>query len=160
MTLPLPVGDYEFLEDSSSEMGQLNDFFAEMEKSHVETIPQPQWQQYFPNESRGYFLECDVFFPEERHHLMSNFPPCPVQTEINEEDVSSYFSQAWHAKHGEDCKMPASKKLCATLVDKKDVVLHAENALVYSRIGARVVVKKVLAFRQERYNWLIIRDFP
>ena len=152
MTLPLPVGDYEFLEDSSNEMEQLNRFFEEMEKSHVEKIPQPQWQQYFPEESRGYFLECDVFFPEERHHLMSNFPPCPVQTEITEDDVSSYFSQAWHAKHGEDCKMPASQKLCATLVDKKDVVLHSENALIYSRIGAKVVVKKVLAFRQERYN--------
>ena len=46
--------------------------------------------------------------------------------------------------------MPASEKLCASLVDKKDIVLHSENALVYSRIGARIVVKRVLAFKQER----------
>ena len=81
---------------------------------------------------------------------MENYPPCPVQTVITEKDVSDYYSQAWHAKHGEDTKMPDSQKLCASLVDKRDVVMHSENAIIYSRIGAKIVVKRALAFRQER----------
>ena len=152
MTLPLPVGDYRFLDESSDEMRKLQVFFEKMESSHTENTSQPRWQDHFSDESKGYFLECDVYFPEERHHLMSNFPPCPVQTEITEDNVSTYYSQAWHAKHGDGCKMPKSQKLCATLEDKKDVVLHSENAIIYSRIGARIVVKKALAFRQERYS--------
>ena len=149
MTLPLPVGDYQFLEDSCEEITQLQSFFVKMEESHSGKTQQPDWHQYFPDESRGYYLECDVVYPEERHHLMSNLPPCPVQTVITEEDVSCHYSQAWHAKHG-DCKMPKSQKLCATLVDERNVVMHSENAKIYSRIGARVIVKRALSFRQER----------
>ena len=150
MTLPLPVGDYKFLENNSSEFQQLENFFSHMEKSHTTKIPQPEWSQHFPDSSRGYFLECDVYFPPERHSSMANFPPCPAQTRLEEENVSEHYRKAWHARNGEGHKMPASEKLCASLVDKKDIVLHSENALVYSRIGARIVVKRVLAFKQER----------
>ena len=150
MALPLPVGEYEFLEENSSEVTRIQNFFLEMEKSHIEKRPPPEWVNHFPDDTRGYFFECDVFFPADRHQSMSNFPPCPTQTQINEENVSEHYSQAWHARYGEGVKMPTSEKLCASLVDKKNIVLHSENALVYSRIGARVVVKKVLAFRQER----------
>ena len=150
MTLPMPVGDYHFIDKESDEMQRLQHFFSEMEESHINKTPPPTWSQHFPDEKKGYFLECDITFPPERHHSMSNFPPCPTQTKINEEDVSEHYSWAWHARYGAETKMPASEKLCASLVDKTDVVLHSENALVCSRIGAKVVVKRVLSFRQER----------
>ena len=150
MTLPMPTGGYEFLDEDSSEMSRLRDFFIQMEKSHIEEKSPPKWSEHFPDETRGYFLECDIFFPPDRHKSMSNFPPCPTQTRISEENVSKHYSWAWHARYGEGVKMPASEKLCASLVDKENVVLHCENALVYSRIGVRVVVKRVLAFTQDR----------
>ena len=146
----MPVGDYEFLEKDCDEMGRLQQFFSEMEESHTSKEPPPEWSHHFPDESRGYFMECDVFFPPERHQSMVNFPPCPTQTKITEEEVSEHYSSAWHARYGEDTKMPASEKLCASLVDKTNIILHSENAVVYSRIGVKLVVKRVLAFRQER----------
>ena len=150
MTLPLPVGDYEFLKDDDVEVTKLRDFFIKMECSHLEKTEAPDWTEYFPDSSKGYYLECDVTFPIDRHEKLSNFPPCPTRTKITEDDVSSHFKQAWRARYGEGVKMPDCEKLCASLTDKKSVVLHSENAIVYSRIGAKIVVKKVLRFRQER----------
>ena len=67
MTLPMPTGGYEFLDEDSSEMSRLRDFFIQMEKSHIEEKSPPKWSEHFPDETRGYFLECDIFFPPDRH---------------------------------------------------------------------------------------------
>ena len=74
MSLPLPCGDYEFLEDGADEFQALTKYFDEVERSHQEKREPPHWSSHFKDESRGYFIEADVLYPPERHHMMKDYP--------------------------------------------------------------------------------------
>ena len=141
MSLPLPCGDYEFLENGADEFQSLVNYFDEVERSHQEKREPPQWSSHFKDESRGYFIEADVLYPPERHHMMRDYPPCPTATEFKEEDTSPYYREAWHVKNG-DRKMPNSTKLCASLVDKRNVVLHSEAPHLVNWFALLLLLKK------------------
>ena len=96
MSLPLPCGDYEFLDNGGDEFQSLVNYFDEVERSHQEKREAPQWSSHFKDETRGYFIEADVLYPPERHHMMKDYPPCPTATEFKEEDTSPYYREAWH----------------------------------------------------------------
>jgi hypothetical protein len=127
MMFLMPVGDFHFLEDGSEDLLQLRHFFDLMEMHHADGGEVPLWRNLFPDEEEGYYLECDVSYPQDRHESMMDFPPCPAKTSIKEENLSQHFKDMWHLRNGPG-RIPDSEKLIASLESKESIVLHSENA--------------------------------
>jgi hypothetical protein len=123
----MPVGGFRFLEEGSEDMIKLQHFFYLMEEHHANGGDLPIWSNHFSNEEEGYYLECDVSYPEDRHESLAGFPPCPAKTNIKEENLSSHFKEMWHLRNGEG-RIPESEKLIASLITKESIVIHSENA--------------------------------
>jgi hypothetical protein len=165
MMFLMPVGDFHFLEDDSEDSVKLQHFFHLMEDSHLRGGNVPIWNKHFPNEEEGYYLECDVSYPEDRHESLADFPPCPAKTSIKEENLSTHFKEMWYLRNGVG-RIPDSEKLIASLVSKESIVIHSENAgktvyyhiypipsppsALYARLGCKIIIKRILKFRQAR----------
>ena len=95
--------------------------------------------------SEGYFFEVDLKYPKELHDLHNEFPLCPEQIEIKDEWMSQY-----QRNMKKDLQMKGkSKKLCLTLFDKNQYVLHYKNLKFCLENGLILTkIHKVLKFKQ------------
>ena len=101
------------------------------------------------DESTGYMFNCDLEYPKDLHDLHDEFPMCPENLTIKDEWLSPYQMEM---KNNFNIK-GASKKLCLTLFDKKDYILHYRNLKYCLSKGLKIKrVNKVLKFNQS--PWL------
>ena len=97
----------------------------------------------------GYIFQCDLEYPHNLHDLHDKFPMCPENLTIKDEWLSTYqmeMKKSFQIKG-------VSKKLCLTLFDKKDYILHYRNLKFCLSKGLKIKrVNKVLKFNQS--PWL------
>ena len=134
MSQYLPEKNFEWEEDSFSDKD------IELVKSKILDIKD--------DSSEGYFFEVDLKYPKELHDLHNEFPLCPEQIEIKDEWMSQY-----QRKMKKDLQIKGkSKKLCLTLFDKKQYVLHYKNLKFCLENGLILTkIHKVLKFKQSQW---------
>ena len=97
----------------------------------------------------GYIFSVDLEYPHNIHDLHDEFPLCPENLTIKDEWLSKYqidMKEKFEIKG-------LSKKLCLTLFDKKDYIIHYRNLKYCLSKGLKIKkVKKVLKFNQS--PWL------
>ena len=119
----------------------------------------PIWTDYFPEQNgygEGFFVQVDIDIPEELHDKLQYLPPAPCHTSVSTSSLPPHMQEMYRQRYGEGAQGSTSEKLIASLLNKKDVVLHYSTAEMYARIGAKLKIKKVLRFTQGRIleNWI------
>ena len=98
--------------------------------------------------STGYIFDVDMIYPKNLHDLHNEFPLCPEQIEIKDDFLSDYQLKQ---KNNLNIK-GKSKKLCLTLFDKKNYVIHYRNLKFCLESGLKLTkINRVLKFDQSQY---------
>ncbi|MEW8548185.1 MAG: hypothetical protein AB2693_32175 [Candidatus Thiodiazotropha sp.] len=117
----------------------------ELENFDVMSIPE--------DSDTGYVVVADLEIPEGQHDKFDQFPMCPENVEIGEEQVSQYTRELAAACN---MKLRPTKKLCLSLNDKTRYAVHYRTLQSYLRHGVVLRhVHKVISFRQS----LWLQDF-
>ena len=111
-----------------------------------------EWQNFIMNQNneqdKGYYLKVDLEYPSNLHDSHDTFPCAPEHMKIEKELLSDYQKELGDelgVKYG-------GKKLCLTLQDKKEYVLHYRNLKQYLDLGLKLKkVHKVLEFDQSAW---------
>ena len=129
MIQPLPQKDFEFMNDE-----QLKNF-------DFLSVP--------VDSCTGYILEVDLEYDDTLHHIHNDYPLCPENVSIVEEDLSSYTKLLAEKL---EVKIMPTKKLVCNLKDKKKYVIHYRNLQLYVKLGIRVTrIHRVIEFTQSRW---------
>ena len=152
----LPIGGYKFLDEEHEDLDKIRKYFEEVEAIHKVGKPglndtkMPSWDTFFPHDTegvgQGFFIEADVHIPPDRHEYLEGLPPAPAPTKIGIEDLPPHIQLLLKERYGEHYSGGKVEKLVASLLDKKDLVMHHSTAELYARLGAQITVKRVLAF--------------
>ena len=138
-------------------------FFEEIDRvfneEQLTDLDMPIWTDYFPEQNgygEGFFVQVDIDIPEELHDKLQYLPPAPCHTSVSTSSLPPHMQEMYRQRYGEGAQGSTSEKLIASLLNKKDVVLHYSTAEMYARIGAKLKIKKVLRFTQGRIleNWI------
>jgi len=133
MTQYLPLKNFRWLEESE---------FSKID-----------WNKVDDHSSIGYFLEVDLYYPENLHDLHSDLPCCPEKNFIEEKYLSDFQKNVLASLRLNNYDRTKTEKLVLTLSDKKKYVLHYRNLKLYLKLGLKLTkVYKVLSFYQT--NWL------
>ena len=101
------------------------------------------------NSPTGYILEVDLEYNESLHLIHNDYPLCPENVPIVEEDLSPYTRQL--AKKLE-VKIVPTKKLVCNLKNKTKYVINYRNLQLYVKLGIRVTkIQRVIKFTQSRW---------
>ena len=73
------------------------------------------------NSPTGYILEVDLEYDETLHNIHNDYPLCPKNVSIAEENLSPYTKQLAEKL---DVKIVLTKKLVCNLKNKTKYVLH------------------------------------
>ena len=125
----LPLRDFRFLDEN------------EISTFDVMTVD--------PNGDTGYFVECDIIYPESLHDSHSDLPMVPCHLNITK-DILSDVSIHLGEKHGQ--KFNPQTKLAPTLENKEKYICHSANLRFYLENG--LILKKVhrvLSFTQSAW---------
>lgn len=96
----------------------------------------------------GYFIECDLKYPEHLHELHSNLPLAPELLKIEYDNLSPYARRAIRKTEG--VRRYRDVKLMSTFHDRKKYVLHIRNLQLYLSLGMELTkIHRVLEFRQD-----------
>ena len=129
MIQPLPQRDFEFMNE---EQLQNFDFMS---------VP--------ADSPTGYILEVDLDYDETLHNIHNDYPLCPENVSIFEEDLSPYTKLLAEKL---DVKIVPTKKLVCNLKNKTKYVIHYRNLQLYVKLGIRVTkVHRVIEFTQSRW---------
>lgn len=128
----VPVGDYEWLTDTELEM---------LERDILQVPEQGD---------KGYIMCVDLKYPEHLHEQHACMPLAPEQLDLTFEDLSPYSQACLIELQGEKrAKRYRARKLCTTLKDKKNYVIHHRTLLLYLRLGMRLeTIHRAFSFRQ------------
>ena len=102
-----------------------------------------------PDGDKGYFVECDIIYPENLHDSHSDLPMIPSHLNITK-DILSDVSIHLGEKHGQ--KFKPQTKLAPTLESKEKYICHSSNLRFYLENG--LILKKVhrvLSFTQSAW---------
>ncbi len=126
MTQPMPERDFKILPEEE---------VADFDFSSV------------PDDSPiGYILEVDLDYPDSLHNLHSEYPLCPENVIVTEEDLSPYsktLAQKLNVNPGK------CKKLICNLKAKKRYSVHYRNLKYYVKLGMKVnKIHRILSFKQ------------
>lgn len=99
----------------------------------------------------GYFVKCDLHYPQKLHDLHNNYPLAVESKSISHEELSPYqIKQMKDHNEKHDDKI---KKLVPNLYDKKDYVCHIRNLKYYMEKGL-VLTKIHTALKFNQSTWL------
>jgi len=126
MAQPLPTGGFRWLDD--------------VETSDLDVLSIPD------DNSKGYFLECDIEYPQELHDLHNDYPLCPERMTV----VNEYLSQHqldYQAKL--NLKQDTVGKLVPNLMDKRNYIVHYRYLKFCINHGLKVTkIHRVIEFDQ------------
>ncbi len=121
MSQPLPVGDFQWVEDC----GDIT--------KHPADSPE------------GYILEVDLEYPKELHEAHNAYPLAPERMKVPKEWMSDYQ----HSLLGGGAAPTEVEKLVPNLRDKERYVLHYRNLQLYLSLGMRLKkIHRALKFKQ------------
>ena len=110
------------------------------------------WKKIKTNGKNGYFVQCDLKYPEEYHDLHSDFPLAPVKGKILTKDLSEKQKTMLKLLKNSGFKRIPTEKLILNLFDKKQYILHFKNLKLYLKLGLVLdKIYRVLAFEQENF---------
>ena len=134
---PLPVGDFKYMEEADF---QLIDWYSVRVDGDV-----------------GYFVVCDLLYPQDIHDKTQYLPLAPEVAQITQDMLPEYFRKLVSRKNLS--RQPLSTnpdryrtctKLLATCMDKKEYVVHFAVLQTYLRHGLIIdKIHRVIQFRQE-----------
>ena len=126
---PLPVGGFRFLTES-----ELADF-------DVASVP--------ADSETGFFIECDLQYPDHLHSLHNEYPLAPEHIQIEEEmlsDTHRFMLEETEVEH-----VPCTK-LVSNLMDKTRYVTHYRCLQFYIKHGMVLTkVHRVVSFTQRPF---------
>lgn len=103
----------------------------------------------------GYILEVDLEYTNELHKKHNEYPLCPEQFDVKYEYLSDYQKQLLKEHFNISGDSYKSKKLIASLFNKKNYVIHYRMLDLCIKLGLKLVkIHKVLSFSQSR--WLSV----
>ena len=111
----------------------------------------PRFEEYFPQKEEGgegFFIECDINIPPERHDYLQFLPPAPTHTGVYFSALPPHMQEMYRQRYGEAGGDKMTEKLIASLSDKENVVLHHTTAAMYAKIGAKITPKRAVRFIQ------------
>ena len=103
-----------------------------------------------PDGDYGYFLEVDFHYPESIHEETRYLPLAPHKVSLHQEMMSPYQKENFPPM------TKAETKLCLTMYDKANYILHHRTLILYVQLGLVITkIHRVLKFKQAHF----LRDF-
>lgn len=101
------------------------------------------------NSSEGYIIECDLSYPVELHDDHNDLPLAPELMTVND-DMLSPYSLALKKKI--NYRARPSKKLIASLFDRKNYLVHYLELQKYLSLGMQLTkIHRMVKFEQKAY---------
>lgn len=127
--------------------------------SNYRWVPENEYKHFdwvemeFEELSEGFIIECDLDYPSELHFKHNDMPMAPENKVICSTDLSPYSRSCLEIFKGKaGLNRYASQKLCSTLENKKNYVLHYKNLALYLRHGLVLAkVRRVVGFKQKKF---------
>ena len=127
MSQPLPWGNFEWVPEE--EFSRMN------------------WTLLQAHDHDGYFIECDLEYPNELHTLHNDYPMAPERVQINVEMLSD--KQVGISRQYTRARSKANVKLVPNLMKKVKYMTHYMNLKFYLEHGMKLTkVYRVIRFRQ------------
>jgi hypothetical protein len=98
--------------------------------------------------NRGYILDVDLGYPPHLHDKHNDYPLAPTKTAIPTSALSDLQKDMLKKS---DCRRPmkGTVKLCTTLWDKPNYIVHSKLLELYLKLGLTVKrINRVLSFAQ------------
>jgi hypothetical protein len=111
---------------------------------------QVDWLAQTADQDYGYFVECDLHYPDELHDLHDDYPLAPERM-IVEDHLLSEHQEALRERYA--MSHTATSKLVPNFFDKKKMLLHYRNLKFYLQHGL-VVTKMHRGIRFKQSKWL------
>lgn len=122
----LPYKDYRFLDEDEINAFDLNQSF---------------------DGDKGYFLECDLYYPKHLHKRHDNFPLAAEMLEVNYKHLSPYAQQAVFLTEGK--KNYKDIKLMSTFHKREKYICHVKCLTLYLSLGLVLTkIHRILEFTQ------------
>lgn len=126
--------------------------FRWLSRSEMDAV---DWLKQERRQSVGYIIECDLIVPEHLHEKFSAMPLAQEKYTVDESEMSDYSVQCQHIIGGGK-KIPKSEKLCGTLHEKKNFLVHYVNLKHFLEEGLILdKVHRVITFSQSPF----LRDY-
>ena len=129
MSEPLPEGDFAWI--------------SEDECANID------WRALTADDRLGYFVECDLHYPDALHETHNEYPLAPERLVIEEHllsDTQQTIRDQYEISH------TASSKLVPNFYDKTRMLLHYRNLQFYLAHGMELTkVHRAMRFRQARW---------
>jgi hypothetical protein len=128
------------------------DEFTWMSDAECEQV---DWLAQTDDQDYGYFVECDVHYPDELHDLHDDYPLAPERITV-EDHLLSEHQERLRGRYA--MSHTATPKLVPNFFDKKKMLIHYRNLKFYIKHG--LVITKMhrgIRFRQSKWLELYIR---
>jgi hypothetical protein len=136
MSQPLPTGGFRWLE-----------------RTEIDAI---DWMLLKSDDPIGYFIECDLEYPDELHEEHNDYPLAAERMTIETQALSDK-QQTIHGAYDFN-RVALNSKLIPNLNAKKEYTLHYRLLKYYIEHGMRLVrVHRVIAFEQSAFMEQYIR---
>jgi hypothetical protein len=97
----------------------------------------------------GFILEVDLEYPSHLHDSHNDYPLCPQNIIIENEDLSPYTKTLAEKLN---VSAASSKKLVCNLKNKTKYSIHYRNLKLYVNLGIKVTkVHRIISFTQSRW---------
>ena len=108
------------------------------------------WATQQEDQQIGYFIECDLTYPEELHESQNDYPMAPERLRIEIETLSE--KQVEISRHYDRSRTHDNIKLVPNLMDKKRYCVHYMNLKFYMQHGMKISkIHRVISFQQSRW---------
>ena len=135
MSEPLPYDDFRWL--SSEECEEI------------------EWRTQTVDQEYGYFVECDLHYPDALHESHNDYPLAPERIVVEDQLLSDHqlgLREQYTISH------TATAKLIPNVFDKKRQLIHYRNLRFYFEHGmVLTAVHKAIRFKQSRWLQPYIR---
>lgn len=109
------------------------------------------WISLSKDDQVGYFVECDLSYPDELHELHNEYPLAPDQVNLKYEMLNEYQLRLL-SHYSIPRSSLQSRKLIPTLLNRKHYVLHYLNLQFYLEHGMKLQkIHRVIEFRQKAW---------
>lgn len=134
MSLLMPRKDFKWITDKE-----------------IKSLFKEKCMNYNMKKKTGYTLEVDLEIPQSLHDETNDYPLAPNHKNIQEEELSPYSKECLQKTNTKFMKK--NRKLCATLEDKKNYVVHIGILQYYISKGA--ILKKIhRGIKYTQDDWL------